>query len=42
VLVIADAATMTERCRIPLPQRVPFGVHALWLGRTQADALATS
>lgn len=40
VLIIADAATMTERCRITLPQPVPFGVHALWLGRAETDALA--
>jgi carotenoid cleavage dioxygenase len=39
VLLVADAATMTERCRIALPQPVPFGVHGLWLGRAQADAL---
>ena len=39
VLLVADAATMTERCRIPLPQRVPFGVHALWLDRLHLDRL---
>lgn len=39
-LIVADAATMTERCRILLPQPVPFGVHALWLGRPETDALA--
>lgn len=39
VLIVADAATMTEQCRIALPQRVPFGVHALWLDRAATDAL---
>lgn len=39
VLIVADAATMTERCRIQLPQPVPFGVHALWLDRAATDAL---
>ena len=37
-LIILDAATMTEQCRLPLPRRVPFGVHGLWLDH---DALAT-
>jgi carotenoid cleavage dioxygenase len=39
VLLVADAATMQERCRITLPQAVPFGVHALWLDRAATDAL---
>lgn len=39
VLMVADAATMSEQCRIPLPHRVPFGVHALWLDRADADRL---
>jgi len=30
-LLILDAATMAEAARIPLPARVPFGVHACWL-----------
>lgn len=42
VLLVIDAATMTERCRIPMPQPVPFGVHGLWLGRAQTDALMSS
>ena len=42
VLIVADAATMQERCRIPLPQPVPFGVHALWLDRAATDALIAS
>ncbi|MFN4038888.1 MAG: carotenoid oxygenase family protein [Erythrobacter sp.] len=41
VLLVADAATMKERCRIILPQPVPFGVHALWLDRAATDALIT-
>lgn len=39
VLIVIDAATMQERCRIILPQAVPFGVHALWLDRAATDAL---
>lgn len=39
VLLVADAATMQERCRITLPQAVPFGVHALWLDRAATDGL---
>ncbi len=39
VLLVADAATMEERCRITLPQAVPFGVHALWLDRAATDGL---
>lgn len=42
VLLVADAATMTEQCRIALPQPVPFGVHALWLDRATTDALLSS
>lgn len=39
VLLVADAATMKEQCRIAMPQAVPFGVHALWLDRRTTDAL---
>lgn len=39
VLLVADAATLQEQCRIALPQPVPFGVHALWLDRDTTDAL---
>ncbi|MFN3991084.1 MAG: carotenoid oxygenase family protein [Erythrobacter sp.] len=39
MLLVADAATMKERCRITLPQAVPFGVHGLWLDRTATDGL---
>jgi carotenoid cleavage dioxygenase len=41
-LIVADAVTMREQCRIPLPQPVPFGVHAMWLGRSEVAALATA
>jgi carotenoid cleavage dioxygenase-like enzyme len=30
-LLVLDARTMTEVCRLHLPARVPFGVHACWL-----------
>ena len=39
-LLILDAASMTELSRLPLPQRVPYGVHACWLNPTQLQALA--
>ncbi len=39
-LLILDAATMTEVTRLPLPQRVPFGVHSCWLNTEQIAALA--
>ena len=39
-LLILDAATMTEVTRLPLPQRVPFGVHSCWLNTEQIGALA--
>lgn len=42
VLIVVDAATMTEQCRIAMPQPVPFGVHGLWLDRAATDALAGS
>ena len=38
-LIVIDAATMTEQCRIHMPRRVPFGVHGLWLDRSEVDAL---
>ena len=38
-VIVIDAATMQERCRITLPQAVPFGVHALWLDRAATDGL---
>ena len=39
-LLILDAATMTEVTRLPLPQRVPFGVHSCWLNAEQIATLA--
>ena len=41
-LIVADAATLVERCRVLLPRRVPFGVHALWLDRRDVDRLVTA
>jgi carotenoid cleavage dioxygenase-like enzyme len=41
-LIVIDARTMTELARLHLPQRVPFDVHACWLGPeelTQLNAL---
>lgn len=38
-LVIIDARTMDERARLPLPQRVPYGVHGCWLGPGQLASL---
>ena len=39
-LLILDATSMTELARLPLPQRVPYGVHGCWLNPTQLQALA--
>jgi carotenoid cleavage dioxygenase-like enzyme len=39
-LLILDAATMTEVTRLPIPQRVPFGVHSCWLNTEQVAALS--
>ncbi len=38
-LLVLDAKTMTEACRLHLPQRVPFGVHAVWLNNEQINSL---
>ena len=38
-LVVIDALSMTEAARLRLPQRVPFGVHACWLDRSEIAAL---
>jgi len=38
-VLVLDAASMTEVCRLQLPQRVPFGVHAVWLNGEQIAAL---
>jgi carotenoid 9,10(9',10')-cleavage dioxygenase 1 len=40
VLLILDARTMQEVTRLPLPQRVPYGVHGCWLDAGQLAQLA--
>jgi carotenoid cleavage dioxygenase-like enzyme len=32
VLVVLDAATLTERARAPLPHRLPYGFHGQFYG----------
>ena len=39
-LLILDARSMTDLARLPLPQRVPYGVHACWLDDAKLQALA--
>lgn len=38
-LLVLDAKTMKEQARLQLPERVPFGVHATWLGSTELAAV---
>ncbi len=38
-LLVLDAKTMTEVCRLHLPQRVPFGVHSVWINKEQVASL---
>ncbi|MEP4146006.1 MAG: carotenoid oxygenase family protein [Halioglobus sp.] len=38
-LLVLDARTMEEIARLPLPQRVPYGVHGCWLGSEQLQSL---
>lgn len=38
-LIVVDAGSMTELARIHLPQRVPFGVHAVWLAQDDLAAV---
>lgn len=38
-LLVLDARTMEELCRLHLPQRVPFGVHAVWLDEDKVRQL---
>ena len=38
-LLVIDARSMTELARIHLPQRVPFGVHAVWLDQDDLAAV---
>jgi carotenoid cleavage dioxygenase len=28
--VVIDARTMEAVCRVPMPERVPYGFHAYW------------
>jgi carotenoid cleavage dioxygenase-like enzyme len=39
-LLVLDAATLAEVCRLHLPARVPFGVHACWLDAAKLTAMA--
>ncbi|KZX58289.1 hypothetical protein A3709_02160 [Halioglobus sp. HI00S01] len=39
-LLVLDARNMTELARLPLPQRVPYGVHGCWLDASQLETLA--
>lgn len=41
-LLVLDAARMTEVCRLHLPARVPFGVHACWLDPAKLAAMAAA
>lgn len=41
-LLVVDAKTMSEVCRLQLPRRVPFGVHAVWLDSEQVASLQTA
>jgi carotenoid cleavage dioxygenase len=41
-LLVLDAASLREVCRLHLPQRVPFGVHACWLGERELGGMAAS
>lgn len=38
-VLVLDAKTMDEICRLHLPQRVPFGVHAVWLDQEKLQQL---
>jgi carotenoid cleavage dioxygenase len=38
-LLIMDARSMTELARLPLPRRVPYGVHGCWLNSEQLASL---
>ena len=40
-LLILDATSMTEIARLPLPQRVPYGVHGCWLDEEQLKEMKT-
>ena len=36
--VIIDAKTMEEIFMAPLPQRIPYGVHGIWLDKQYLDS----
>jgi carotenoid cleavage dioxygenase-like enzyme len=38
-VLLLDAKSMDEVCRLELPRRVPFGVHAVWLNEDKLAAL---
>lgn len=38
-LVIIDAATLQEKAKLHLPQRVPYGVRGCWLNNEQQAAM---
>ena len=40
-LVRLDAATMTERTRVPLPHCLPYGFHGQFYGSTDAGRSTT-
>ena len=42
VLLVLDASSMTELARLPLPQRVPYGVHGCWLAPEQLEQFSNS
>ena len=35
--VVIDAKTMKEVFIVPLPQRIPFGVHGIWFDKQYLD-----
>lgn len=41
-VLVLDAKTMDEVCRLQLPRRVPFGVHAVWLDETKVAQLQSA
>ena len=36
--VVINAKTMAETFMAPLPQRIPYGVHGLWLDKQYLDS----
>jgi carotenoid cleavage dioxygenase-like enzyme len=38
--VVIDAPTMTEVARVQIPQRIPYGFHACWVGQEQLETRA--